>query len=415
MTSLLIGMGAPLYETDDGLWIERQTASGLHGWNIGFDRITAFAPCLSGPPPEGYVDASQPGVLPAGTELMPLPFGYDRGTYLRTRSDVRRRLSVAMAAAEANVFSFGGWYGDWGMEAANVAAEENVPHAVWLDRIESQVVSHAPDASAISRFKASVKGRLVARNERTALRRADLALLHGRTVYDGLKDLSRNPWQSEDIHLGPDDRIPSEALRTKVGGVAQEPLRIVYAGRATTMKGPFDWIEVIARATSAGVPIRADWLGDGPDLEAMKARAAEAGLSDVVTFHGFVEDAAEVRDILRAGHLLLFTHLTDESPRILIEALFAGLPLVGYSDLFAHDIVAEKGAGLLVPRGDKAALVKALHGFDADRDRLAALIERAGASGTKLTHGEVFAERCRIVKRELLGIGSDGSGPHIDH
>jgi glycosyltransferase involved in cell wall biosynthesis len=205
----------------------------------------------------------------------------------------------------------------------------------------------------------------------------------------------------ENIHHTDEDRIAPERLAQKVTDAGAAPLRVVYAGRATAMKGPLDWIEVIADVVHKGVDLHADWLGDGELLDDMKAHAVSLGVADRVTFHGFVADRAVVLNALREAHVLLFCHKTDESPRILIEALHSGTPLVGYADPFARGLVEENQAGRLSARSDKSALTSAMVQLATNRPMLQDLISAAAASAKHLTREEVFKHRSEIIKTEL--------------
>ena len=132
--------------------------------------------------------------------------------------------------------------------------------------------------------------------------------------------------------------------------------------------------------------------------------SAELGVLSDVSFHGFVSDRARVLDLLRGAHLLMFCHLTDESPRILIEALHAATPLVGFRDAFATGLVDEQGAGLLVERGDLTALADAVAGLAENRAKLHDLVERASRSASHLTRQQVFKHRSDIIKQHLTPV-----------
>ena len=400
--TLLIGLGAPFRRDDQGrLLVEAQTVSGLQAWQKHFARVIGYAICLDGPVPAGYSRADESGLVPPAFELVPLPDTYNRNVYRSQRSKVERTMHDLMQRADFDVFSYGGWLGDPGEIAASVARRERIPHAVWLDRVESQVVL-AEGRTPLQRIKAKLKSLVIARNERRALRGAELGMLHGTTVFDHFKAIARTPVKIEDIHLSQSDRIDPDALKIKKTRCLDGPLQILYCGRAAPMKGGFDWLKVLHGLSERGVDFQATWLGDGPDLEAMKRQAGAFGLlPDKVTFPGFVVDRDAVKAHYRDAQVLLFCHLTDESPRNLIESLHLATPLVGYRDGFSEGLVGECGAGTLVPRGDTGALVDAVAALASDRTRLADLITRAAKSAADLTREQVFKHRSDIVADHL--------------
>jgi colanic acid/amylovoran biosynthesis glycosyltransferase len=395
---LMIGLGSPYYRDAQGrLFVEDQTGSGLHAWQVYFDKIIAFAICGDGPPPSGWSLASDLGLDIDEIELLALPDTYAPRRMLQTWPVARKLMAEAMDRADYLTFAYGGWVGDPGEMASKLAASKGRRHAIWLDRVESQVFR-----STTPGIKGRIKAAVSLRNERRALRRADLAMLHGRTVFDYFKDIARNPHIVEDIHLEDSDRIPPDELTEKLGQAARGPLEFAYVGRADDMKGWQPWLQVLAALNARDIPFHATWLGNGPAFDAMKAKASELGINDTqLTLPGFVSDRAKVLETFRRAQFLLFCHMTDESPRNLIESLHSATPLVGFSDAFSAALVAEQGAGSLVSRGDVDALVEIVADLDANRSKLTDLIEAASKSARHLTRQQVFKDRAEIMLAEL--------------
>lgn len=401
--SLLLGFTAPLYRgAAGGLLVESQTVSGLRAWREHFDHVIAFAICKDGAPPQGWVPLEVDQLAAEGIEVVDLPDTYDRSLARADRDAVADQLLGLMRRTTYHTFGYGGWLGDPGEIAAATARRNGISHAVWFDRVESQVIRNSAGSDLKERLKAGIKAVIVARNERRAVRAADLSLLHGATVFNHFKALARNPHQVEDVHFSESDRMDAESLSRKVAEAGHGPLKILYCGRASRMKGPIDWLRVLVGLKARGVDFAARWVGDGEMLGEMRSFAAANGLSaDDLVLEGFVTDREAVRNFYRQAHLQLFCHLTDESPRNLIESLHSATPLVGYRDPFAAELVGEKGAGLLVPRGEVDQLVEAVAALAADRARLADLIARAGASAAHLTRAHVFHHRSEIIRSQM--------------
>jgi glycosyltransferase involved in cell wall biosynthesis len=394
----MIGLGSGFYRDAGGqLYVEDQTGSGLHAWQTYFDKIIAVAICDEMSPPAGWSLASDLGLDVPEIELLALPDTYAPRTMLRTWPAARRLLSEAMDRADYLTFAYGGWIGDPGEMASKLAASKGRRHAIWLDRVESQVFR-----STTPGIRGRVKAAIALRNEERALKRADLAMLHGRTVFDYFKDTARNAHIVEDIHLEDGDRIPAQLLSEKLERAATGPLKFAYVGRADDMKGWQPWLDVLAELNARDVPFEATWLGDGPALDAMKAKAGSLGITSAqLSLPGFVSDRTRVLETFRGAQFLLFCHMTDESPRNLIESLHSATPLVGFSDSFSASLVEEQGGGHLVKRGDVAALVDIVTDLDKNRSKLIGLIDAASKSARHLTKEQVFRERAEIMLREL--------------
>lgn len=402
LDTLFLVITAPLYRWQGTLFVEDQTISGLAAWNDNFDRLIACANTFyDQPPPEGWSDPWSNGLDPDRIELLELPYGYDLKTYARERGRISRTLLDAMTRADYRVIGIGGWLGDWGNLCVKIAQRNGLAHACWFDRVESQVIGSSPRPGFLGGVIARAKAAVTAFNEKTALASADLTMLNGRTVFERFGPMTRNPHLVADIHIDDEDRISEQALEDKKTRAGSGPLRVCYAGRTISMKGPELWLDALERVVAQGHDIEATWLGDGDMLAKMRQRVAEGPLTGKVRLEGFVSDRDHVIDTIRRSHVLLFCHVTDESPRVLVEALLSGTPLVGFRDPYAESLVTESDGGILVQRGDSLALSEKLATLARDRDALCALIDRAAASARHLTRSKVFAHRSELVRTYL--------------
>ncbi len=68
------------------------------------------------------------------------------------------------------------------------------------------------------------------------------------------------------------------------------------------------------------------WVGDGPDLKGVKAAAEESGLKERFHFTGFRSD---IPDLLSAMDVFFQPSIWEGLPLGTLEALYAGLPVVG--------------------------------------------------------------------------------------
>lgn len=396
---LLIYAPVPLYRAEGQLFVERQASGGLGLWADNFHHVTAIMPVIEAAPPVGWVPYA-PGMIPR-VKLETVPDAYRPLAFARAYGPARAKIGALIDEADYLSFAIGGLIGDWGAVACFTAHAKGRPFAVWTDRVESQVTRLT---AGQGRWKARLRKRLTAGPmwalEKAVIRRAALGLFHGRETYETYAPYSRNPHVVHDILLDASLQISDEDMAAKARGAADGPLEIVYAGRADEMKGPLDWLEVLAALQAAGLPYRATWLGDGPLLGEMKSRADALGLTELA-LPGFVDDRGAVLAALRRAHLFLFCHKTPESPRCLIEALMSGTPIVGYEGAYARDLISAEGGGALVPLGDVPALAEAVRTLAEGRSELVALQERARADGLAFDQDSVFRHRSDVIKAEL--------------
>lgn len=402
--TILIGVTVPLHRGPDGrLMLENQACNGTRLWADNFERVIMAIPFDPGPPPPAWIPLDSVGPALERVEILELRQAWRPDRFFRALPATRARLRDAIARADFVTFAIGGLFGDWGAVGCLEAGRMGKAHAVWTDRVESEVIRRGAASAPTwrARLRMRLSHRPMAALERRVIRGATVGLFHGRETYETYAPHARAAELVHDIHITRADHVDPAALAAKRAAAGEGTLRLVYAGRADPMKGPFDWLEVLERLAGRGVDFRATWLGDGPDLAAMRARAAAAGLGDRLALPGFVRDRAAVMAALREAHVLLFCHKTPESPRVLIEALASGTPLLGYDSVFPRDLIAEHGGGVLTPLDDVGALSEAAAGLAADRGRLGDLIGRAAADGAQFEDVKVFAHRAEVIRRHL--------------
>lgn len=387
-----------------GLAIDDQTAAGLVRWAEHFEAVTFAGIRLDAEKEDStsvrWVDIA---ALPCADRLrvLDLPMAYRIGAFARTYGPTRRLLAREIRAADHLCFTLGYLTGDWGAVAAIEAKAQKRRHAVWFDRVEHEVLRRAlPSMPAKRRLKEQATLLVMAPFHHRLVRAADLGLFQGRETFDAFAPHASNPALVYDVHTSAEDMASADAIAAKAAEIgAGAPLRILYAGRVAEMKGPLDWLEALAGAARRGVSFHAEWMGDGPMLDAMIARAAALGIADRVHFAGHVADRARLLAALREAHLFLFCHKTPESPRCLVEALVSACPIVGYDGAYPAGLLDDAGGGRLSPRDDAEALGATLHALDRDRPALAAMVAAAGTRGRHFDEETLYAERAALIAR----------------
>ena len=129
-------------------------------------------------------------------------------------------------------------------------------------------------------------------------------------------------------------------------GLDEDGLLIGFVGRLAPQKAPERAIRAIARAGRPDVALA--MVGSG-DLEPeLRRLAAEEGVGDRVRFLGPLDGPA----VMAAFDALIIPSRYDTIPYVLLEAIMAGVPVVGAPVGMVERIVADGGAGVLVPNTD---------------------------------------------------------------
>jgi glycosyltransferase involved in cell wall biosynthesis len=152
--------------------------------------------------------------------------------------------------------------------------------------------------------------------------------------------------------------IPNPVLEPPERTVRAEPHTILFMSRVCEEKGIFDLLQAL-RALRASIPgLRLICAGEG-DVDAVAERARALGLSDAVTFPGWVVGAEKDACLQRASVFVLPSY-AEAMPMGLLEAMAAGIPTVSTPVGGIPDVVTDGVDGLLIVPGDVAALERQL-------------------------------------------------------
>lgn len=401
--SLLLVTHVHLRQGPNGLQIDDQTAAGIEQWCRHFGSVSFYGIMIkataTGPGSTVWVDTHL-GVLGARVRFFSLPYAYGIGKMARHYTHVRAQLRNAVASHSHLCFTLGNIIGDWPAVAALAAIGQKRRFSAWIDRVEPTRILDMLAANRVKRVAAATVLPVLESGTRYILRHSTVALLQGRDTYDYYAGSAPDPHCTYDTHTRVDDQIAPVALARKQARVLSgAPLNIVYVGRAATMKGPFDWLETLARLHRQGIAFHATWIGDGPDLSAMRQRIDDLNLTNAIDLPGFENRREILLRKLEESDLLLFCHRTAKSARCLIEALVCGCPIVGYDMAYPRGLVEERGGGVLVPWSDVALLTTRMVQLHEDRPYLARLIAEAAASGQLYDEDTVYAHRAELMRR----------------
>jgi glycosyltransferase involved in cell wall biosynthesis len=136
-------------------------------------------------------------------------------------------------------------------------------------------------------------------------------------------------------------------------------------------------------------------VGDGPQREALEARAREPDLAGRVTFAGNRDDVAPW---MHAFDLFCLPSYANEGvPQALMQAMACGLAVVSTPVGSIDEIVADGVSGVLVPPRDAGALRSALERLLADEPARKALAARALATARERFGEALMVDRMLAV------------------
>ncbi|MBA3260229.1 MAG: glycosyltransferase family 4 protein [Gemmatimonadales bacterium] len=138
-------------------------------------------------------------------------------------------------------------------------------------------------------------------------------------------------------------------------GVRGATPRFLYVGRLKRYKGIALAIRALAAARRQRPDLRLDIAGTGDHRADLERLAAGLGLTDAVSFHGFVSEAEKV-SLLRGAWANVFPSPKEGWGITVIEAAACGTPSLASASPGLRDSVRHGETGYLVPHGDVDAL-----------------------------------------------------------
>jgi len=134
---------------------------------------------------------------------------------------------------------------------------------------------------------------------------------------------------------------------------------IACVARFVPVKRHIDLIQALGLLMQAGVPFRCALVGEGPLLRGIQSKVEEVGLGEFITFPGRINPDA-VRELLIKADLFVLPSAWEGLPSSVMEAMAAGLPVVGTDVNGISELVVDGETGLLVPPENPESLAAAL-------------------------------------------------------
>jgi glycosyltransferase involved in cell wall biosynthesis len=195
-------------------------------------------------------------------------------------------------------------------------------------------------------------------------------------------------------------------VSTRTDTCAGSRIRMLCVSRIDPRKGLRLLPEVVRRLVSAGHDVTLDVVGPTIGLigeserDAILDEARQHGVADRVHLRGPVA-LDQLMPLYRDFDLFVLPTRPGEGiPRVLMEAMAAGLPVVTTDVSGIASLITSGENGLLVPEGSTPALVEALDRLIGDAALRQRLIEHGYATARAHTLEQQAASLIAIVARE---------------
>jgi len=132
--------------------------------------------------------------------------------------------------------------------------------------------------------------------------------------------------------------------------------------------------------------VELSWLGTGKYLEDMRILAKDLQIENSVSFEGYISDKSEIIAHLDKSDIFVLASRTEGLPRVVIEAMARGLPVIGTRVGGIPELISDK---LLIEKNDPQALAL----------KILFLIEN---SSTAFEEGRRNIEKSRLFSEKVL-------------
>lgn len=144
------------------------------------------------------------------------------------------------------------------------------------------------------------------------------------------------------VHNFIDEARIQAALNGKHRRLERDCLDVIMVGRVQREKRFDRAVAALALLKSRALNVRLHVVGDGNQLPFVRDLADELNVSDIVTFHGMVEDPLP---LIREADLLLLTSEHEAAPLVIDEAIALGTPVLTTQTLSSNSQVLSRDAG----------------------------------------------------------------------
>ena len=281
-----------------------------------------------------------------------------------------------------------------------------IPHVItmhggryYADRLRRRLAMRA--AIALSGRTVAVSSRLARQIGR------DLWIPSSRiaTIANGVRFVPpERPTLREELRLGPHDRL------------------LVSVGNLYPVKGHQHLIDALALLSGRHPTLHLAIGGRGELADALATRARHKGVAGRVHLLGL---RADVPAVLAAADVFVLPSLSEGLPLALLEAMFAGRPIVATDVGEVSVALAHGEAGVLVEAGNPPALAAALDRLLSDPEHARDLGQRAAGRALAEydishmvrryvgTYEELLGRRANVLARSW-GVGADLGRPRAE-
>lgn len=218
---------------------------------------------------------------------------------------------------------------------------------------------------------------------------------------------SKATWIGNGIQMHRYERpsTSTDAIRSTIA-IGETAEVITCVARLTERKGQVHLVRALPMILKERPDVHVLLVGTAPtesewraEQETLEAEAMAAGVSNRVHFAGHRDDIA---DVLHASNLVCLPSRREGVPRVLMESMAAGTPIIASDVVGTRELIDDEQTGLLFPYADPAALAQSAIRMLSDGDLRERCRRSARAAVATDWSADAVTRRIDTAYRELL-------------
>lgn len=225
---------------------------------------------------------------------------------------------------------------------------------------------------------------------------------------NGMRDVLRKLGITVDIQVVPNGvdltafRQPIAAAKREESGFDEQHVVFIYVGRLGPEKNLAFLLRCFAGIVQAFNQARLLLVGDGPERKTLQQMVAQSNLAGFVRFTGMVP-YQKVCQYLKMADVFVTASVTEVHPLSVIEAMAAGLPVLGIHSPGISDSVQDGVSGFLVGEEDMAAFTAKMARLISNREERLKMGENAQRNSERFSIDQTGAKMVEIYQKAIEG------------
>lgn len=122
--------------------------------------------------------------------------------------------------------------------------------------------------------------------------------------------------------------VKEKDLIDKFHNLDSKKVKLIYIGYLRYAKGINTIKDLIVELKDKGFDFEFQIVGSGEMYDDLRNHIISNNLTDKVFMYGHVDDREKIKKLLRSSNLFFFPSLSEGSPRVVIEAISQGVPVI---------------------------------------------------------------------------------------